>query len=130
LYIVKWLCHWSITIGVGCRPPSSKTVYKHFSAQRWSAVSISRSAPLMRLALFQTGEESFYFTWCNHHLLIDGWSRATLFREVLASYEAASTGAKTPLGRGVPYRNYIAWFAAARSLKSRNILAGDASKFQ
>jgi len=28
-----------------------------------------------------TGEESFYFTWCNHHLLIDGLVRATLFRE-------------------------------------------------
>ena len=68
-----------------------------------------RQAPLMRLALIQTGDDSFNFTWSNHHMLIDGWSRATLFREVLISYEAMLQGATPALRRGLPYRNYIAW---------------------
>ncbi|HEY0365529.1 MAG TPA: condensation domain-containing protein, partial [Pyrinomonadaceae bacterium] len=66
-------------------------------------------APLMRLALIQTDDECFNFTWSNHHMLIDGWSRATLFREVLISYEAMLQGATPSLRRGLPYRNYIAW---------------------
>ena len=66
-------------------------------------------APLMRLGLIQTGDESFHFTWCNHHMLIDGWSRATLFREVMAAYEAMRQGTRISLRRAVPYRNYIAW---------------------
>src|SRR6185295_3719139 len=66
-------------------------------------------APLMRLALIQTGDDCFNFTWSNHHILIDGWSRATLFHEVLTSYEAMLQGATPSLRRGLPYRNYIAW---------------------
>ncbi len=66
-------------------------------------------APLMRLALIQTGDDCFNFTWSNHHILIDGWSRATLFHEVLTSYEAMRQGATPALRRGLPYRNYIAW---------------------
>ena len=78
------------------------------------------SAPLMRLALIRTGEESFHFTWCNHHLLIDGWSRATVFREVLATYEALRRGQQPPPRKGVPYRDYIAWLRRQDLSKAEN----------
>jgi amino acid adenylation domain-containing protein len=77
-------------------------------------------APLMRLALIQTGADSFYFTWCNHHLLLDGWSRATLFREVLTSYEALRQGQNLSPRAGVPYRNYIAWLRQQDLARAEN----------
>ena len=77
-------------------------------------------APVMRLGLIQTGDECFHFTWSNHHILIDGWSRATLFREVMVSYEAMRLGAKPSMRRAVPYRNYIAWLRQQDLSKAEN----------
>jgi len=91
------------------RPAEQQTQLQEFLRLEMDRGFDLSSAPLMRLALIQMGEESFKFTWCNHQMLIDGWSRATLFREVLTSYEALRQGSSLPLSRGVPYRNYIAW---------------------
>ena len=66
-------------------------------------------APLMRLLLIRTGEESHEFIWTHHHALLDGWSLPILLREVLTFYEAFSQG-KTPIvPASRPYRDYIAW---------------------
>ena len=91
-----------------------------------------RKAPLLRLGLLRTGEQSYYFVWSNHHILFDGWSRQRLMREVFRVYARLSAGAeagaaqalgkvkegstegnregKVLEGRGGPrYRDYIAW---------------------
>src|SRR5262249_13082760 len=46
-----------------------------------------KQAPLMRLALMRTGEESYYFAWNSHHILPDGWCRQIVMGEVLQLYE-------------------------------------------
>ncbi|WP_394838601.1 amino acid adenylation domain-containing protein [Pendulispora rubella] len=65
--------------------------------------------PLMRLALFRTGEREHLLVWTIHHLVVDGWSLPLILREVGAYYE--HRGATLALSR--PYRDYIAWQRAA-----------------
>ncbi|AUX29427.1 MULTISPECIES: non-ribosomal peptide synthase/polyketide synthase [Sorangium] len=66
-------------------------------------------APLARSALLRLTEDAYQLVWSYHHLLLDGWSTALLFKELLACYEAARRreAARPPLPR--PYRAYIAW---------------------
>jgi len=66
-------------------------------------------APLLRLALFQIDDDAYKFLWSHHHLLLDGWSVALLFKEVFAYYEALCQGQPLELRQVRPYRDYIAW---------------------
>jgi amino acid adenylation domain-containing protein len=66
-------------------------------------------APLLRLALFRTGEEAYQFVWTYHHILLDGWSLPILFKEVFSFYECFSAGQSLQLESPRPYRDYIAW---------------------
>src|ERR1041385_769363 len=66
-------------------------------------------APLMRFILIRTGEDSYQFIWCYHHLLIDGWCHVIILREVFAYYEALRQGQPLELKPVRPYRDYIAW---------------------
>ena len=65
------------------------------------------AAPLMRLLLVRTGEETHQFIWTCHHLLLDGWSSSSLLAEVLREY--AGEPVVAPSGR---YRDHIAWLRA------------------
>ena len=61
-------------------------------------------APLMRLLLLRTGEDTHRLIWTYHHLLLDGWSSSSLLAEILRSY--AGERIAEPAAR---YRDYIAW---------------------
>ena len=66
-------------------------------------------APLMRLALFRTGEREHQLVWTHHHLIVDGWSIPLILAEVMAQYAAHLRGeAPRPAG-GRRYRDYVAW---------------------
>ena len=66
-------------------------------------------APLLRIALFQTGEETFKFLLSHHHILMDGWSTSLVFKEAFALYEAFCKGQELELEPVRPFKNYIAW---------------------
>ncbi|HEX7771653.1 MAG TPA: condensation domain-containing protein, partial [Pyrinomonadaceae bacterium] len=66
-------------------------------------------APLMRLKLAQLGDESYTLIWTHHHLLLDGWSIATLLREIFSDYENLKRGVDEQPPRSREYRDYIAW---------------------
>jgi amino acid adenylation domain-containing protein/non-ribosomal peptide synthase protein (TIGR01720 family) len=66
-------------------------------------------APLMRLTLIRMGDDVDEFVWSHHHLLLDGWTLATLCKEVFVIYEALSKGLESRLDRPRPYRDYILW---------------------
>ncbi|WP_009631336.1 non-ribosomal peptide synthetase [Synechocystis sp. PCC 7509] len=65
--------------------------------------------PLMRLDVIQMTENVYQFVWINHHLLLDGWSRFVLFKEVLELYQALCNNQNLYLKPAFPYRKYIAW---------------------
>ncbi|HEU5383473.1 MAG TPA: amino acid adenylation domain-containing protein [Ktedonobacteraceae bacterium] len=66
-------------------------------------------APLMRIALLRTAEESYQFLWTYHDLLLDGWSRYLILEEVFLAYEAFCQGQTPQLKPAQPYRDYIGW---------------------
>ena len=63
-----------------------------------------RQPPLLRLCLAQTGADRYWFVCTNHHILMDGWSYARLFGEVLERYHG-----QAPAPSGGRYRDYISW---------------------
>ncbi|HSU14836.1 non-ribosomal peptide synthetase, partial [Longimicrobium sp.] len=76
-------------------------------------------APLMRFALFRVTGGAHWFVWSHHHLLTDGWSASRIWNEVLALYQAWSTGEAADLRRPRPYRDHIAW------LRGRDVEAAE-----
>lgn len=68
-----------------------------------------RRAPLLHFALFRTGDESYYFDWSSHHILMDGWCLSILLSEAITGYMAKCKGQALRLERPHPYREYIRW---------------------
>ncbi|WLH81392.1 non-ribosomal peptide synthase/polyketide synthase [Pseudomonas sp. FP2335] len=68
---------------------------------------VLEQAPLLSLKLVRTGPGRFHLIYTNHHILLDGWSRAQLFGEVLQHY----AGQPLPALHG-HYRDYIGWLQA------------------
>jgi hypothetical protein len=46
--------------------------------------------PLMRLALFRVGQDTYQFVFSFHHILLDGWSLQLVNNEVVHFYDAFS----------------------------------------
>ncbi len=80
-------------------------------AERKEGFDLTR-APLMRLALVRTGEDSWSFVWTFHHLLMDGWSSPLVLEEVFTIYGSLARGRSLRLKRPRPYRDYIDWLQA------------------
>ncbi|WP_394833990.1 non-ribosomal peptide synthase/polyketide synthase [Pendulispora rubella] len=69
-----------------------------------AAIDLAR-APLMRAGLSaRSGEDVHDFVWTSHHVLLDGWSVARLFGEVIAEYRGEPPAQTPP-----PFRQYVAW---------------------
>ncbi|WGS40283.1 amino acid adenylation domain-containing protein [Burkholderia sp. JSH-S8] len=69
-------------------------------------------APLFRCTLIQETEARHRFCWSAHHIILDGWSTATLMKEVFADYlSLARTGAPAVAASAPGYRTYIDWLA-------------------
>jgi amino acid adenylation domain-containing protein/non-ribosomal peptide synthase protein (TIGR01720 family) len=66
-------------------------------------------APLMRLALLQTGDDSYQFVWSQHHLLLDGWSISLVLKEVFTLYAAYNEGDRPVLDAPPSFGDYIGW---------------------
>jgi aryl carrier-like protein len=85
-------------------------------------------APLMRLLLIHVDESTYYFTWSNHHALLDGWSRAIVLKDVFLAYRALRANEAPPLESRRSYVDYIAWLqrqdAAASEQFWRRELSG------
>ncbi len=68
--------------------------------------------PLMRLALFRTGAESWRLMWSFHHILIEGWSASIVLNEVLDRYRSLVSGGELTLAEHRPYRDFVSWIQA------------------
>ncbi|MFD5824425.1 amino acid adenylation domain-containing protein [Lentzea sp. NPDC060358] len=72
----------------------------------WARGVDHQRPPLMRFTLINLAPRRHRLLVTAHHLLLDGWSFALLFRELFALY----AGADLPPVR--PYRDYLTWLAA------------------
>ncbi|MGF1480497.1 MAG: amino acid adenylation domain-containing protein [Cyanophyceae cyanobacterium] len=66
-------------------------------------------APLLRLTVIRLTEDTYHIIFSKHHILLDGWSRLTVFKEVFALYKSLVRDEPCPLPTPVPYRHYITW---------------------
>ncbi|QPK87040.1 amino acid adenylation domain-containing protein [Bacillus velezensis] len=73
-----------------------------------------QKGPLMRLTLFQTGENRHTCVWTHHHIMMDGWSLGLVLKDFFSMYYAIRSGRPVNLGSPAPYSTYIKW------LRSRN----------
>jgi amino acid adenylation domain-containing protein len=64
-------------------------------------------APLLRIALIQTGECEFYIVISNHHLVIDGWSMGVIRREVSEIYGALARHDTLELPAAPAFSDYV-----------------------
>ncbi|MEM9291839.1 MAG: amino acid adenylation domain-containing protein [Acidobacteriota bacterium] len=66
-------------------------------------------APLWRLTLVRVGDHRHRFVLSYHHLVMDGWSVATLLRDALVFYRAGLAGRVAELPVAASFRDYVAW---------------------
>ena len=77
-------------------------------------------APIVRLILIRLSENIFQFIWSCHHILLDGWSGASVLKEVFDLYNSFIRNQKLNLGRPPPYRDYVIWLQKQDSSKAQN----------
>ncbi|MFL5356592.1 amino acid adenylation domain-containing protein [Archangium sp.] len=66
--------------------------------------------PLLRTSLLKLGEREHVLLLTMHHIISDGWSMGVLIREMVALYEALSSGRPSPLPEpALQYADYAAW---------------------
>lgn len=64
---------------------------------------------LLRLTLIRLGDGHYHFVWSSHHIILDGWSGALVFKDFALLYEAFCRGEEIPLQSGDRFAGYIAW---------------------
>lgn len=64
---------------------------------------------LMRFTLIAQSDSRHRFIWTYHHCLLDGWSEALVWDEVLSAYESLSRDAAPTLPQARPFSDYIRW---------------------
>ena len=78
-----------------------------------------RHAPLMRMGLMRIDQETHYFVWTYHHLILDGWSVSNVLSELGEIYKAYRNGIKVELREPRPFSQYIAWLQNQNVDKAR-----------
>ncbi|RDH73975.1 amino acid adenylation domain-containing protein, partial [Mycolicibacterium moriokaense] len=78
---------------------------EQFCAAERAAVCDLAGQPPFRAALIRTAEDRYRFVLTNHHIVLDGWSKPIMLREIFASY----FGERLPVP--VPYRRLHTWLA-------------------
>jgi amino acid adenylation domain-containing protein/non-ribosomal peptide synthase protein (TIGR01720 family) len=66
-------------------------------------------APLWRITLIQVDDHQYRFSWCRHHLLMDGWCSSKLLTELVSGYEKTCQGQLPDRLTQSPFSDYIAW---------------------
>lgn len=67
--------------------------------------------PLMRLALFRLAEDRHRVLWTHHHLVLDGWSLATVFAEAMRGYHALVTAEPWEPAAPGSFGDHLRWLS-------------------
>lgn len=68
-----------------------------------------QKGPLMRLTLYQTGENRHTCVWTHHHIMMDGWSLGIVLQDFFHMYYAIRNSRAIRLGKPAPYSTYMTW---------------------
>jgi amino acid adenylation domain-containing protein len=81
-------------------------------------------APLIRVAVLQTGSDSFYIVISNHHLVLDGWSLGVVRREVTQVYQASIARQEIELPPPPAFSTYVDWLGNKFSKDAKDFWRG------
>ena len=99
----------------------------YLQANRSRGFDLAES-PLLRLSLLRLSEDTYQFVLNFHHILLDGWSKDLIMKEVFTCYEAFCWGRDCQLASPRPYGEYIAWLQQQDLTEAeaywRNVLKG------
>ncbi|MGH3936026.1 MAG: amino acid adenylation domain-containing protein, partial [Pseudonocardiaceae bacterium] len=65
--------------------------------------------PLLRLVIARWSDDQVLLVWTMHHVVLDGWSMATVFAEVCQRYEAIVHDRPPAQVARRPFRDYLRW---------------------
>ncbi len=65
--------------------------------------------PLLRVTVFLLGNESWHLLWTYHHIIMDGWCAASLFKQLFTLYREGPQAVLEPVA---PYSRYMEWLTS------------------
>lgn len=63
--------------------------------------------PLLRVFIVQLGDKKYRFCLSHHHIVMDGWSRSNLFKELFFLYEQANNKTPVLLNPITPFKKFV-----------------------
>jgi surfactin family lipopeptide synthetase C len=93
----------------GIDPEEQQAKFQAFlSSDRQLGFNVSDRS-LLRLTLIRLDNQHYHFVWSSHHLILDGWSGALVFKDFALLYEAFCRGEEISLSFVGRFADYIAW---------------------
>ncbi|MCC5644522.1 amino acid adenylation domain-containing protein [Nostoc sp. CHAB 5824] len=93
----------------GINPEEQQEKFQAFLlSDRQQGFNLSNES-LLRLTLIRLGDQHYHFVWSSHHIILDGWSGALVFKDFVLLYEAFCRGEEISLQSGDRFADYIAW---------------------
>jgi len=86
---------------------SAERLQSFLQAERVQGFHLANSPPI-RISLIATGDRAYRLVVTYHHIILDGWSLAIVWRQVVAAYEAGGRISADPVANP-QYRDYVAW---------------------
>ncbi|MET3431180.1 amino acid adenylation domain-containing protein/non-ribosomal peptide synthase protein (TIGR01720 family) [Herbaspirillum seropedicae] len=116
-WVAQPVLHWR-ALDLSDQPPQQQAQLEQL--EQIAAAELARGFDLaqpglMRLVLAKMGEGRHHLIWTRHHLLLDGWSSAQLFAEIVRAYAGEEIAAPT-----LAYRHYIDWLQARDGAAARD----------
>ncbi|MEO0946928.1 MAG: amino acid adenylation domain-containing protein, partial [Cyanobacteria bacterium J06641_5] len=76
-------------------------------------------APLFRISAIALGPQTIQIIFSRHHILMDGWSRMLLYKEIFATYQALIQDLPQPAFSAPSFRSYIHWIRQQEPLQAQ-----------
>ncbi|UOY89132.1 non-ribosomal peptide synthetase [Bacillus glycinifermentans] len=92
-------------------------INRHKQTDRHQGFDLQKG-PLMRLTLFQTGENHYTCVWTHHHMMMDGWSLGIVLKDFFHIYYALRNNRPVRLEPPAPYSTYITWLLRQKKDKT------------
>ncbi|HTE28642.1 condensation domain-containing protein [Flavitalea sp.] len=97
-----------------------KTKFDELTNSDASASLNLTKAPVLRILLIRLPADKHILLWYCHHILVDGWSASIILQDLLAFYDAYSSGEIAASLPAVPsYKSYLSWIKNQDQGKSK-----------
>ncbi|PZD92946.1 hypothetical protein DNH61_25425, partial [Paenibacillus sambharensis] len=77
--------------------------------------------PLLRVTVFLLRDDSWHLLWTYHHIIMDGWCAASLFKQLFTLYR---DGEKAVLEQAAPYGRYMEWLNGRKQEEAHRFWSG------